>query len=147
MVASESEVGTLADRLQTVLRSAAEACERLADCEHTLCVFLGCRRGDGSDTWDAISRAVRDGVGNGVDLAKMVSQWHKLFAFVSQWDAKHRVSCEAFQKFIDSDDFKAKSKEVDKSMVRICRQLSEEQVTYVLRNCDRFAIDRTRREP
>ena len=55
-------------QIDKALNLAAHAREHLRVCENELCSVLGCTSGDGSPVWDAISAAVRDGMGTAVDL-------------------------------------------------------------------------------
>ena len=67
--------GHVSDSLMTVVASLlAEAHgsrAQLTSIETRLCQQLGCQPGDGSETWDAISSAVRDGLGTAFDLAQL----------------------------------------------------------------------------
>lgn len=61
------------DAIDQKLREAASARQELASVERSLCSSLGCSAGDGSHLWDAISAAVRDGMGTPCDLAQLSS--------------------------------------------------------------------------
>ncbi len=60
-------------RIQELLTEAAGSRLHLAAIETKLSQQLGCDPGDGSDTWNAISSAVRDGLGTPFDLAQLKS--------------------------------------------------------------------------
>jgi hypothetical protein len=57
-----------ASSIEILLRSAAAARQLLSSLESQLCTQLGCTAGDGSELWDGISSAVRDGRGTAIDL-------------------------------------------------------------------------------
>lgn len=54
--------------VEDFLTSARSYREGLGRIESGLAEQLGCQAGDGSEIWDAISAAVRDGLGTAVDL-------------------------------------------------------------------------------
>lgn len=71
-VIAEGQVDDLLlGQIHLVLGEASQARQQLAAIERDLSRMLGCEPGDCSPTWDAISSAVRDGMGTPFDLAQL----------------------------------------------------------------------------
>lgn len=64
----------LVEKIEHSLKQASQARRQLSAIETDIASCLNCYPGDGSETWDAISACVRDGLGTAFDLAQLVGE-------------------------------------------------------------------------